>query len=69
MAQIDYEITTFYKVILHLFLALGALPPIPHQWGLPKITATPPDPPCSVHFMGSVAVPLRTGVQCGDTSK
>ena len=27
MAQIDYEITTFYKEILHLFLASGA--PLP----------------------------------------
>jgi len=29
MVQIDYEITIFYKEILHLFLALGAFPPNP----------------------------------------
>jgi len=45
MTQIDYEITTFYKAILHLFLALGALSPIPRRGGgLPKITVAPQTP-------------------------
>ena len=42
MAQIDYEIITFYKAILHLFLASGALPPKPPaRWGLPKGRSRP----------------------------
>jgi len=28
MTQIDYEIAAFYKAILHLFLASGALEPL-----------------------------------------
>ena len=49
MVQIDYEITTFYKTILHLFLALGALPPIPLPGGSPK--GHPPWTPHAVNIL------------------
>jgi len=42
MTQIDYEITKFYKAILHLFLALGALALIPPPEGAPKGRSRPP---------------------------
>jgi hypothetical protein len=54
MTQIDYNIITSYKAILHLCLALGLVPL---------------DPPCHANIMGGIAATLRTGVQCGDTSK
>ena len=43
MAQIDYEITIFYKAILHIFLASGALPLNPCQIGAHKIIIGPPN--------------------------
>ena len=60
MAQIDYKLLYFYKAILQLFLASGALPlnPPPGGGGLPKVAATPLDLPCSEYFTGSVAASI-----------
>jgi len=71
MAQIDYEITTFDKAILHLFLALGALPPIPPPsggfersqpppWALPIVNIIWATLPSHYEMGSSVGIPLNT---------
>ena len=71
MEHIDYEIKTFYNVILHLFLASGVLPLIPPLGGAPKGHSFPPwtlpatnilrvSLPPHYELGSNVAIPLNT---------
>jgi len=57
MTRIDYEITTFYKAILHLFLASGVLPPISPPEGAPERLQPPPWTPPATNILWAVLPP------------